>query len=145
MNAGLPTGARALDRTIIDAYRLARYRVDGKFDLTIDQPNAALGAWHLANGRSCSALITGCNPGSRVCSDAHNRAATTRLETIIRAEGLPFCTTLALDPSAEWPPERGFLIAGLDQTAAEALGRQFGQNAVVWSGGDAVPRLLVLI
>jgi hypothetical protein len=133
-----------LDRTIVEAYRSARYRVDGTFDLTIDQPSAALDAWHLAKGRTCSALITACNPGSQICSDAINQAAATRLETIIRAQGLPLCSTVALDPSAEWPPEHGFLIAGLDQTAAKALGRQFGQNAVVWSGEDAVPRLILL-
>lgn len=40
--------------------------------------------------------------------------------------------------------EPGLLAYGLDLEAAEVLLRRLGQNAIVWAGNDAVPRLALL-
>ena len=48
------------------------------------------------------------------------------------------------DPRGTWPEERSFLVLGLDLEASRALGREFKQNAIVWSGSDAIPRLILL-
>jgi len=144
VKAGSRTIPSELDQTTIEAYRSARYRIDGRFDLIVDRSSTELGAWHAAHGRSCSALITAYNPGGCICSNLDNQVANRRLADIIGKTGLPFLFTVGLDPEGQWPPEPGFLIAGLERDSAEELGRRFGQNAIVWSGADAVPCLLLL-
>lgn len=48
------------------------------------------------------------------------------------------------DPSGAWPEEKSFLALGLDLETSQVLGREFGQNAIVWAGADAIPRLILL-
>ena len=43
----------------------------------------------------------------------------------------------------DWPPELSLLVLGLDLTEAREVGARWGQNAIVWSGLDAVPALIV--
>lgn len=91
--------------------------------------------------------MTACNPfgaqedfetNTKACAylrkrlDSHVAAPT----QIIEGEGI--------DPSGAWGAEKSFLVLGLDLETAEALGREFGQNAVVWFGADAIPRLILL-
>ncbi|MDP1559093.1 MAG: DUF3293 domain-containing protein [Nitrosomonas sp.] len=38
---------------------------------------------------------------------------------------------ISSDPLGRWPAEKGFLAFGINLKAAEALGKQFGQNAIV--------------
>ncbi|SHL69343.1 Protein of unknown function [Nitrosospira sp. Nsp11] len=48
------------------------------------------------------------------------------------------------DPCGKWPAEKSFLALGLDLKESSALGKEFGQNAIVWAGADAIPRLILL-
>ena len=48
------------------------------------------------------------------------------------------------DPTGAWPAEKSFLALGVGEEAARNLGNCFHQDAVVWVGPDAVPRLLLL-
>jgi hypothetical protein len=48
------------------------------------------------------------------------------------------------DPRGTWPEEKSFLVLGLDLETSRALGREFNQNAIVWAGTDAIPRLVLL-
>lgn len=57
-------------------------------------------------------------------------------EQIINGEGR--------DPTGAWPAEKNFLALGLDLETSMLLGREFCQNAVVWAGKDAIPRLILL-
>ena len=47
-------------------------------------------------------------------------------------------------PANQWPGEVSYLILGLTLDAAKTLGTRLEQNAIVWSGADAVPRLILL-
>ena len=47
-------------------------------------------------------------------------------------------------PANGWPAEPSFLVPGLPLEDARLLGEKFGQNAVVWSGANGVPRLVLL-
>lgn len=60
----------------------------------------------------------------------------THLEQIVEGEGR--------DPSEAWAGEKSFLALGLDLETSQVLGRKFGQNAIVWAGADAIPRLILL-
>jgi hypothetical protein len=52
--------------------------------------------------------------------------------------------TIAHDPTGYWPDEHGFLVMGWSLRAIKALGHTLRQNAVLWVGKDAVPKLLLL-
>ncbi|MEE4639196.1 MAG: DUF3293 domain-containing protein [Wenzhouxiangella sp.] len=142
MTAG--TSCSCIAPEVIAAYRAARYRVETAFDLAIDVPSSALAGWQADRGVACSALITACNPASHAQSERRNQAANRQLQSELSRRKLVFSQTLALDPEDRWPDEPGFLIAGLAREAAAALGRRFGQNAIVWVGADAIPRLILL-
>ncbi len=133
-----------VDAALIAAYRAACYRVEAGFDLSIDRPSTALAAWQAGHGASSSALITACNPASQARSEQWNRAATRQLEAELLQRELAFSATVALDSQDNWPPEPGFLVAGLAREPAAALGRRLGQNALVFAGAEAVPRLILL-
>ena len=52
--------------------------------------------------------------------------------------------TTAADPTGAWPEEKSFLALGVGEDTARKLGNRLHQDAVVWAGLDAVPRLLLL-
>ncbi|WP_366510990.1 DUF3293 domain-containing protein [Yoonia sp.] len=47
-----------------------------------------------------------------------------------------------MDPSGEWPREESVLVPGISLERAKSLDVEFGQNAIVWAGYDAVPHLI---
>ena len=44
----------------------------------------------------------------------------------------------------DWPPEPSILVLGCSWEQAVHLGHHYSQNAIVWIGEDAVPRLVLL-
>lgn len=141
---------------LVAAYRSTEYRVrlaagfstnsGCPFILRVDQYSAPLSQLFSASGRRCAAFITACNPFSVSQSREANHAVCARLrdelirhaahpEQIIEGEGR--------DPSGAWPGGKSFLALGLDLETSQALGRKFGQNAIVWAGVDAVPLLIL--
>lgn len=90
-----------------------------------------------------SAIVTACNPASQLQSSERNQCADRALLARIHALGLPHWRTLAhgtgADPSA-WD-EPGWCLPGHTRETAVTLGRDFGQNAIVWidaEGGVAM-------
>ncbi len=134
----------SIDAAVLAAYRRTEYRMAAGFALWIDEHNADLEAWQLRHGEHCSAFVCAVNPRSVQLSHHENRARHERLRTQLTREGLYFEEGQGIDPERSWPPEPGFLIAGVDPTQARRLGRQFDQNAVIWSGAEAIPHLLLL-
>ena len=66
-----------------------------------------------------------------------------RLEHELDAWGLPWLRGEGVDPAGDWPGEPSLLVLGLDEAAARALARRFGQNAIVCAAADAVPHLVI--
>jgi hypothetical protein len=65
----------------------------------------------------------------------------------LRARGHRFDAGVGQHPGNGWECRLGepsLLAYGPDLEAAEALRRRLGQNAIVWVGTDAVPRLALL-
>ena len=127
------------------AYRATDYVVEaagGAFTLRIDEPSAALALLHVARGVSHSAYLSAWNPGSVARVVADNEAAHARLLAALAAAGLEGIEGWGRDPGGEWPAERSLLVPGLALPAALALAREFGQNAILHAGADAVPRLV---
>ena len=48
------------------------------------------------------------------------------------------------DPTGAWPPEKSYFSLGVDLETARVLGRRYQQDAVVWTGKDAIPKLILL-
>lgn len=150
-------GQPEIPAELVIAYRSTEYCVASPADfdtgasptfvLRIDQYSEPLSRLFFASGHRCAAFITACNPFSLPQSPELNHAAcahlrgalihhTSRPEEIIEGE--------ARDPSGAWSGEKSFLALGLDLETSKALGRRFEQNAIVWAGADAIPRLVFL-
>jgi len=136
-----------LEPALVAAYLAANYRVLGAeapFVLHVDVPSAPLAAFHAAHRVTCSALLTACNPASIPRSADVNAAAHRRLEAWLSGTGLQWVDAIGEDPAGTWAAEASVLVPGLEREAGERLARDFGQNAFVWAGADALPRLLLL-
>ncbi len=115
--------------------------------LHVDQYSEPLSQFFGASGHRCAAFITACNPLGVRQNPELNRAASARLRNRLNRcvprpdeiiEGIGF------DPSGDWPGEESFLVPGLDIETSRKLGEEFHQNAIVWAGADAVPKLILL-
>ena len=93
-------------------------------------------------GVTCSAFMTAWNPRSVPTPRAQNDAAMARLEQMLRP-GLPLAAGRRNRPRRRLAREPSLLVFGIDEPAAVMLARRFDQNAIVWSGADATPRLVM--
>lgn len=135
----------SLDR----AYRATRYRVrlpGPELTLRIGVRDAAGEKWlaQLGGCRRHWALVTPCNPHSRRLMDWQNRLRHAGMEAGLQASGLIHYPSLHGDPAGRWPDEAGFLLVDPPHGLARALGRQYGQNAIVEARLGEAPRLVYL-
>ena len=132
---------------LIEAYRATEY-VCGlghdAFVLRIGVPSSPLAALYSSVGVSSAAYLTACNPKSEPQDAEANAEAHMRLGAELVAAGYQPVEGVAQDPAEHWPAEHSYLVLGITIHAAREIGRRYGQNAVVWTGADAVPELLLL-
>lgn len=135
-----------LSAELLQAYFETEYVVCGAagFVLRIGERNQALLDMHRNHGVDGSAFVTAWNPYSRKADLADNRKAQAALESIVRSRAWHAIAGIGRHPSNGWPAEESLLVLGPTMDDARFLGDRFEQNAVVCSGKDAVPRLLVL-
>jgi len=141
------TGPTELAPELVAAYMGADYHVTGdgsRFVMHVDTASPGLAALHAARGAACSALLTAYNPASEARPAAENEAAQRRLVARLAGARVGWVDALGADPREQWPAEPSVLALGLDREAAISIAREFGQNALLWAGADAVPRLLLL-
>jgi hypothetical protein len=138
--------ATVIDAATLQAYRETHYRVlgDAPMILRVDQASVPLTTLHQALGVTCSAFITAANPFSQRCDDNANAARQQALAQDVAEMGLRSIAAAGEHPANGWPAEPSFLVPGLPLEDARLLGEKFGQNAVVWSGANGVPRLVLL-
>ena len=138
--------ASLIDPHTVRAYTETAYHVHGEpgFTLHLGEASPELLAAHERQGVDCSAYLTAWNPFSRPTDDAANAARQAELLDALSRLGLVCIPGLGGHPSNAWPGEDSVLALGLGFDAAKALGQRFEQNAIVWSGADAVPQLILL-
>ena len=131
---------------LIAAYRNAHYVVFGEpgLVLRIGEPNAELDALLEAEGAAGAAYVTATNPRGSVRPERDNRRAMEALQGSQFGPGTTVMPGEARDPDAAWPVEPSLLIVGIARAEAEALGRRFGQNAIVFIEKGRAPQLLLL-
>ena len=135
-----------IDAGTVQAYRETEYRAHGDEPLTlrVGETSSALAAAHKRHRVDCSAYITACNPFSQLLDDTANAERHAALGREISQRSLASIEGIGQHPSNPWPGEASYLIFGLTLKAAKALGTRFEKNAIVWVGGDVVPKLILL-
>jgi uncharacterized protein DUF3293 len=88
------------------------------------------------------AYVTAFNPGSRVIPDEMNRARHQELCVAVRALRVHVLEGHGAGIDGDWPLEISLLVVGITLDHARALGRQFGQLAIV-AGRVGEPARLV--
>ena len=129
----------------MDAYREADYVVfaEPEFVLKIGEPSSRLDALLEEEGATTAVFLTAANPRSKPQSAAQNASALSALDQLVAAAGYPWRAGEGREPDGSWvEPSR--LIIGIYRENAEALGRLFGQNAIVFIEKGGPPELLVL-
>ncbi len=131
----------------IEAYRSTHYRVgsgESAFSLKIGSRSEELLRLYKLTGLDCGLFITAFNPHGEEQSDEANAAAHAQLGQDLRATFQHVKEGAGADPSGTWPEEKSYFALGVDGQHARELGNHFLQDAVVWTGPDAIPRLLLL-
>lgn len=130
---------------LIAAYQDADYVIfaDPEFVLKIGEPSARLDALLDEVGATAAAFVTAANPRSKKKSAAENASALSALDQLIAAAGYPWRAGEGREPDGSWA-EPSRLVIGIYRENAEALGRLFGQNAIVFVEKGAAPELVVL-
>ena len=132
---------------LIAAYSATHFRVTGvpePFVLWVGQRSDELAALHAAYRVGCSAFMTAWNPRSKQQPEAVNHAAQAQMVAELEAAGYRCLVGIGEDPSGQWPAEESVLVPGIGRAEAEQVGGRFGQNAIVWTGTEAVPELVML-
>ena len=131
---------------MVQAYRETDYRVHGDppFTLRIGEACAALANAHKECRVNCSAYVTAMNPFSQALDDAANAERHAALGRELEQRSLAYIEGVGQHPANQWPGETSYLIFDLSLEAARTLGTRLEQNAIVWSGEDAIPQLILL-
>jgi hypothetical protein len=124
------------------AFLATTYRADlpeGPLDIRIHQRHDRLDALLEDRGQEGWAFLTAWNPGSKDLPRAENEARNADLRRRLQERGLPHYPGRGIPEAGPWTPEESFLVLGLGQEEAVALGRDFEQLAIVVGrrGGQA--------
>jgi hypothetical protein len=133
------------ERDLDTAYRATAYCAEtpeGRLVLRLGEPCVPLDRLLAARGLSTWAYVTAYNPGSVPAPDAENEARQRELRAAVARAGQPFYEGAGVGES--WPPEPSLLVLGIGEAEAAALGRRFGQRAVVVGDLGGPARLLWL-
>jgi glycine/D-amino acid oxidase-like deaminating enzyme len=128
---------------LIEAYRKARYVVLPDIVFHVGEASAPLDALLDDVRANCAAFVTAANPRSQPRSKEENAAALAELDRQVAAAGHDSVPGEGREPDGTWA-EPSRLVLGIDRAAAEALGRRFGQNAIVFIEKGRAPELVLL-
>lgn len=132
--AELPGKRTSPDTALWDAYRRAAYVArTGDSEIRIHPGRRTPDLDTLLDQRRADqwAYITAYNPESRLLSEDENVRRQQLLVEAVLDRGLTFFEGESVLDAAAWPPEPSLLILGISPDEARALGRQFGQLAIV--------------
>jgi hypothetical protein len=135
-----------LNQVLLQAYRETEYEVFAHppFTLRVDVASTPLVDLQRRRGVGGSAYVTACNPGSRLLPRRENATRHAALRRMVKARGWISLEGLGHHPDGGWPGEPSLLLLGPSREEAIALGQKWGQLAILWSGEDGIPRLLLL-
>lgn len=112
--------------------------------MKVEEACPSLATLHRLRHVECSAFVTACNPYSQRLRAPTNAARHAALGRWLHRQGLRAIEGIGQHPSNGWLGEASYLILGLDLKPARCLGARLKQNAIVWSGADTLPQLILL-
>ncbi len=127
------------------AYRATSYLVDGpagRFAIRVGAVSPDADALAAAHHAHTWAFVTAYNPGSVAAPPEDNRARQDELDSAVTAAGFPYYHGEGKGDDDGWPPEPSLLILGVGEDDAAALGRRFGQAALVFGERGEAARLV---
>ena len=126
-----------------DIYQNAKYEVliSPPIAFRIGELNQGLEKLLVDEAVETAALITACNQKGIKHGHDENHGAMEDLKFSLNERKLPFLPAAGSDPKGAWK-EESYFILGITKDEAEALGRQFQQNAFVWIETGHAPRLV---
>lgn len=128
------------------AFLATHYRVHhatAPFVLRIGAHSAALQQIQRAQGAEASAYLTAWNPLGETISSRLNADRQRALQRDLQELNVNWIGGEGIDPATGWR-EESVLALGLSREQAIVLGNKYQQLAIVWSGQDAVPELILL-
>lgn len=90
------------------------------------------------------AIVTACNPFGQACAAEANARDEARLRERLAAAGVRTMPAAGTDPAGRWPSEASLLLCDPPEGLAEALGREFNQNAILRGRLGGAPELVWL-
>jgi hypothetical protein len=135
-----------ISNELLESYKLAHYHVDGSpsFILKIGHYSPELDHIYKTCLMKKAAFITAFNPASIELSNQENKERNQQLEEKIKTLHLCYFHGEGKCDESEGSSEESFLVFEIDQTEAIRLGKEFGQNAIVWIPENSTPELLLL-
>jgi len=132
--------------SLITAYQHLEYLVQDKqvFTLNVSIHSNELMLCHERNKVECSAVITSCNPLMRQRPSKRRDDTFVALIHEIKTRSLNFLPAICQKSTAKNSCDRSVLVLGISLEAAKALALRFDQRAVLWSGREAVPGLVLI-
>lgn len=144
-----PLGGANLADGLIQTYLNTDYRIHPSdltegFTLHIGAANDKLRSLMGRFNRRTAAFITAFNPLGKSLMDEDNQTRHLALKHELVQRSLPHWPGVGIGRDDSWPGEESFLVLGLELAAAQRLATMYEQNAFVWVGFDAVPKLVLL-
>lgn len=131
---------------LIEAYRETDYLVfsDPLLKLKVDEHHPGLADLHANHGVDCSAFLTAWNPSGGWASLEENSSRMAALMGSLERRGIELLPALGRHPTSGRGGEGSLLALGLALEEAKNLAIIYQQDAIVWTGKDAIPRLVLL-
>ena len=132
----------ARNPSLVQAFRATRYVIllAPEIVMVPGERSAALARLHADLGVQCSGFVTAWNPQAHRHELHDNDVAQARLAQALAAGGWRTRPAVHRAPQGDWD-ESSFWVPGIDRAALGALGREFGQLAVLHAGSNATPQL----
>jgi hypothetical protein len=134
-----------LNKELLEQYRDSDYVVvlEPHLVLRVGEPSERLDRLLEVHGAESAVFVTAANPRSEKKSAARNAEAMGALDGMLEAAGYPRYPGEGRNDERTWR-EASVLAIGVYRENAMALGRLFGQNAVVFIEKGRPPELLLL-
>jgi hypothetical protein len=136
----------AMTAELIAAYLDANYgcgRGLSEFTLNIGAYSVHLSHLYAKTCSNSAVFITAYNPFSQIQSKELNDAAHKALLTDLADRCNYLIEGMGHDTNSDWN-EASVLALGISLELGSQIGTKYGQNAIVWTGSDAIPKLVLL-
>ncbi len=132
------------DTELIRAYLNTTYEVyKPDMRIRIGEHNEKLEKLLIEQGENSWMFITAHNPGSRKLNDKENSERNSSL--LADLNSYKVFKGRGIGDTEKWDPEESYLVLGIPLSEATALGKKYGQNAIVFGGSGGLPELVLTI